>query len=97
MKSNCLFYAVGQWLKHGGYILMRRSHFAEEFNVTSRWHPAWYIPHFLHRTKAHEVTQFTADPKFSEMPNTPSKFKAWLMLWWFEGKIIGDDKPKEKT
>lgn len=26
-KTNCLFYAFGLWLRHGGYLLMRRSHF----------------------------------------------------------------------
>lgn len=27
MKTNCLIYAFWCWLRHGGYLVMRRSHF----------------------------------------------------------------------
>ena len=27
MKNNCLFYAFWLWLRHGGYLVIRRSHF----------------------------------------------------------------------
>ena len=34
MRSNCLIWALGQWRREGGYLLIRRS----------EWYPG---PHFL--------------------------------------------------
>lgn len=33
MKSNCLIFAIAHWLKFGGYIIFRKSHYGWWFHV----------------------------------------------------------------
>jgi hypothetical protein len=96
-RSNCLNYAVGKWWREGGYVLVRRSFIAKECGIESLWHPASWVPHFLHRTKDHVITQFV--PTKAQRDRNykrgiwPTLFISWLTLWWHEGEIVGDDLP----
>jgi hypothetical protein len=45
VRSNCLIWALGQWKRHGGYLIMRRSH----------WGP---FPHFLWSADLRELQAF---------------------------------------
>jgi hypothetical protein len=90
--TNCLTYALCMWIKHGGYIMMRKSLFIEEFPGASKWHPAHLVPHFLHRDKNYNVTQYTISPEERELSKHHSGLRKWLKLWHFDGVIIGDDK-----
>jgi hypothetical protein len=52
MRSNCLFHAVGKWIRRGGWLLVRRSH------------AGWY-PHFIHAAELPEdlpCSQYVAKP-----------------------------------
>jgi hypothetical protein len=43
-RSNCFFYAISQWFKHGGYIAFRRCKF-HPFCLHWLWSPdmeTWY-------------------------------------------------------
>jgi len=90
--KNCLTYAVGMWLRYGGYLLIRKSRFVEEFGAVSRWHPAHLVPHFLHRSKDHMITQYTVTEEARIASRGHSGFRKWLKLWHFEGVIMGDDE-----
>ena len=46
---RCLFYAVGKWVKEGGYLKIRASHYSQ------------LLPHFLHESKDGKVSQFVPD------------------------------------
>ena len=89
---NCLTYALNKWLREGGYLLVRQSRLAREFGITSNWHPASWVPHFLHRAKDHTVTQFTATDEQRERNKQRGLFRTWLTLWHFNGEIVGDDE-----
>ena len=89
---NCLTYAFGKWFREGGYVLMRASRLAGEFGVTSKWHPASWVPHFLHRDMNHVVTQFTATDIQRALNHKRGLFLTWISLWSFDGEVIGDDK-----
>ena len=88
---NCLTYALGMWLKEGGYILIRRSLFIKEFANAGKYHPARLVPHFLHRSKSMVVTQYVPSEKSAETMKSLSAFRKWLRLWNFDGVIAGDD------
>jgi hypothetical protein len=92
---NCLTYAVGKWLKEGGYLIVRRSRIGDQFGVKSNWHPIRWIPHFMHRSKTHEVTQYVPTPRQVEIDIERGVLKTllmgWLTLWRGGGHIIGDD------
>jgi hypothetical protein len=62
MWSNCLVWAIQQWKRHGGYILMRRSHWGK-------------FPHFLWMSKDRkQLASFVPDnPKRKKFP--PPIFK----------------------
>lgn len=52
MKTNCLFYAAWRWIRHGGWLLIRRSH-------------AGLYPHFIHADELPEdlpCSQYVAKP-----------------------------------
>jgi hypothetical protein len=89
---NCLTYAFGKWLREGGYLLVRRSKLAEEFGITSKLHPASWVPHFLHRDHNHVVTQYTATDWQRTCNQQRGLFRTWLTLWHFKGVVVGDDK-----
>lgn len=94
--KNCLTYALKMWLQRGGYVLIRRSRFHEEFGPVSKWHPAFWVPHFLHRTKDHIVTQYVPTEEDRAAGKYQSAFRKWLKLWHFDGVIAGDDPPHKK-
>ena len=90
--KNCLTYALMKWLREGGYLMMRRSALASEFGITSKWHPASWVPHFLHRDKQHNITQFTVTDEQRVANQKRGWFRTWLSIWHFNGHVIGDDK-----
>jgi hypothetical protein len=54
---RCLTYAVGKWVREGGYLLVRRSHFSR------------LCPHLLHMDRSGRITQFVPDhPKHLWFP-----------------------------
>jgi hypothetical protein len=84
------------WYKHGGSLIIRRSRLAKDFGITNKWHPAMWIPHFLHRDKQLQVTQYAPLPHIKEADKKRGIYKTllykWLTLWFFEGHVIGDDE-----
>ena len=89
---NCLTYALSMWLKHGGYLMIRKSRFVDEFPGATRWHPAHLVPHFLHRSREHVITQYTPTDADRAASAHLGGFSRWLKLWHFDGHISGDDK-----
>ena len=90
--KNCLTYALCMWMRFGGYLLVRKSRFIEEFNNPSCWHPAHLVPHFLHRSTDHVVTQYLPTAEDKAASQHQGAFVKWLKLWHFNGEIVGDDK-----
>jgi len=90
--KNCLTYALGMWLKHGGYLLIRKSRFVDEFPGANWWHPAHLVPHFLHRSKEMVITQYLPTDADRAASVKLGAFRRWLKLWHFDGHITGDDK-----
>ena len=88
---NCLTYALGKWWAEGGYLLIRRSVLARDFGVKSKWHPASWIPHFLHRSKGHVVTQYLPTAEQRLVNAKRGLLRSGLGLWSFDGKVTGDD------
>ena len=88
--KNCLTYAVSQYMKNGGYLVMRKSQFAETIGA-GRWHVAHLVPHFLHMDSDKRITQYvpTEDQKL-EMAQKGA-FCQWLALWHFDGCVVEDD------
>lgn len=89
---NCLTYAVSKWLREGGYLLIRRSHFAEVVGIENKWNPLYWIPHFLHRSKDKIITQYTPTESQKRKDKQKGLFAAFFSLFHFEGEIIGDDE-----
>jgi hypothetical protein len=77
--------------------MMRQSRLAKDFNITNKWHPASWVPHFLHRDKAHRVTQYTPTDAHREEADKRGILWAYLQLWHFPGNIIGDDRKMDET
>ena len=89
--NNCLTYAIGKWIKEGGYILIRRSHFYKDFNL-SWWHPLYWLPHFLHRSPGKTITQYSPTEEQRKTFREKGLFYTWFRLWHIEGYIRGDDE-----
>jgi hypothetical protein len=67
--SNCLIYALRKWWREGGYILIR-------------WSTYYPGPHFLHMSRAGEITSFVpVDDKRRRLIPPPL----------FRGKIVKGD------
>ena len=94
MRSNCLAYALWKWVTKGGSIIIRRSQLAEMF-PRPRWHPVNWLPHFLHRARCLEITQFVPTEATKERHKALGLWRAWFDLWSFDGEVIGDDKPRQ--
>lgn len=92
---NCLTYALGKFIKEGGYLMMRRSQFAEVVGIKSKFNPLYWTPHFLHRTKTGVITQYLPTEDQKERHKKLTCFKVWLSLWHFEGVVCGDDLKNE--
>lgn len=88
--KNRLSYAFGKWRRDGGYIIVRRSLAASKFGIRSRWHPVYWVPHFLHMSKEGTITQYVpSERKVEEHQGNVWRF--WLDLWHFEGCVVVGD------
>jgi hypothetical protein len=79
------------WFRYGGYLLIRRSRLAQNFGITNKWHPAMWVPHFLHISKELQVTQYipTKQEKIKDLKrgvNLTLLYRC-LTLWWFKGYV----------
>ena len=92
---NCLTYAVGKYIKAGGYLVVRKSRFAQEIGA-SRWNPAHLVPHFLHMSGDFVLTQYVPTREDRENMRRRGAFRQWLALWHFDGEIReGDHAPSD--
>lgn len=90
---NCLTYAVRKLFYEGGYLMIRRSQFAEVMGIKNKWNPFYWTPHFLHRSKDTKiVTQYLPTEEQIKKHKEMSCLVAWFQLWNFDGEIVGDDK-----
>lgn len=82
-----------KWIDEGGYVIVRQSQLAAMF-PRPWWHPVHLVPHFLHRSWDHKVTQYvpTAAQKAEHL--RIGLWRAWLDLWRFDGEVVGDDAPR---
>jgi hypothetical protein len=88
---NCLTYALGKFIREGGYLVMRKSHIAS-FHGVGRYHPFHLVPHFLHMDRKGAVTQLGRTPEEQKKAKELGPLLDWMWLWHFEGHIItGDD------
>jgi hypothetical protein len=60
-KTNCIIFAVSMWIKHGGYILIRKSDYG------------WY-PHFLWAKDVNGKTVVHIGPTSGRPPKNPIDF-----------------------
>ena len=88
---NCLSYALAKLAKEGGYLMVRRSKFAAVHGITNRWSPFYWVPHFLHRSRAGVVTQYRLTDDQCVRDWKRGAFRSWLGLWDFDGAVAGDD------
>ena len=87
---NCLTYALGMWLREGGYIRMRRSMIARLHGV-GKWHVFNLVPHFLHESKAGRLTQLVRTDAENARAKRLGPLLDWLWLWHFTGKVVEGD------
>lgn len=87
---NCLTYAIGMWLKHGGYIRMRRSMIARLHGV-GPWHVFNLAPHFLHESKDGRLTQLVRTDAENARAKELGPWLDWLWLWRFTGHVVEGD------
>jgi hypothetical protein len=94
---NCLTYVLRKGFaerkagRRWGYLIIRRSQLAFDFGITNPWHPASWVPHFLHRDQFHCITQYLPTPEQRAINRQCGLLRAWLGLWSFEGEVCGDD------
>ncbi len=84
--KNCLTYALGKYLREGGYLLVRQSLAARMFGV-SHWSPIRLVPHFLHMTEDGVVTQYVPTEEQIER-HSRNLVLFWLSLWHFDGRVV---------
>jgi hypothetical protein len=87
---NCLTYAISMWIKHGGYIKMRKSLIAE-LHGCGKYHILNLVPHFLHQTREGKVTQLVRTKEENIKAKKFGPFLDWLWLWHFNGEIVEED------
>ena len=87
---NCLTYALGMWIKHGGYVKIRRSLIARLHGV-GKWHWLNLVPHFLHESKDGYITQLVRNPEENAKAKRLGPWMDWLWLWHFDGVIVEGD------
>ena len=94
---NCLTYVLRKGAaerragRRWGYLIIRRSRLAADFGISNPWHPAMWVPHFLHRDQFHHVTQYMPTAKQRAINAQRGLWRSWLGLWRFEGDIRSDD------
>jgi hypothetical protein len=88
--KNCFTYALEKWISEGGYLLIRKSHLSDEFNLT-KWNPLYWVPHFLHRSKDKVITQYSITEEQRVIDRQKGPLYAFLHLWNLKGHTIGDD------
>ena len=89
--GNCLIYAVRKRLFEGGEILFRRSHMAERFGITAKWHLVKLVPHFLHKDKEGNITEFLPTEETLARDFKRGVFLTLIFriftFWIFKGRI----------
>lgn len=88
---NCLTYAVGMWIKHGGYVRVRRSMIVR-LHCLGPWHMFNLVPHFLHESKDGTITQLVRTDAENERAKKLGPWLDWMWLWHFDGKVVYGDK-----
>lgn len=58
-KKNCFTYVVRKLIKEGGSVIIRQSGIVSDLKVTSKYHPVYWMVHFMHMSKAGEITEYT--------------------------------------
>lgn len=58
-KNNCFTYVVRKLFKEGGSIIIRQSGIVSDLNVKSKYHPVYWMVHFMHMSKVGEITEYT--------------------------------------
>lgn len=86
MRSNCLFHAVWRWIRHGGWLIIRRSH-------------AGFYPHFIHADHLPAdlpCSQYVAKPGIpcdivfdGEVKETIGEIKPPAVLGWVDWVVLG--------
>lgn len=78
MKTgNCILYALRQWLRHGGYLIVRKSRYL------------WLVPHVLWSPPG-GLDEATVRHFVPEEP-TRQPWRVWRALW-FRGRVKEDDR-----
>ena len=77
MRTNCLWYALRKYWRHGGYIVVRRSRHL-------------WVPHFLWLPPG-SLDDFPSLRHFVPLSPTAKPWKVWRSLW-FEGRVVRSDK-----
>lgn len=75
--GNCILYALRQWLRHGGYLIVRKSRFL------------WLVPHVLWAPPG-GLDEATVRHFVPEEP-TRQPWRVWRALW-FRGRVKTDDR-----
>ncbi len=88
---NCLTYAVGMWIKHGGYVRVRRSMIVRLHGL-GPWHIFNLVTHFLHEDKDGTVTQLVRTEFENELAKCRGPWLDWLWLGYFGGRVVYGDK-----
>ncbi len=78
-KGNCLLYALQQYLRHGGYLIVRPSR------------RLWLVPHVLWSPPG-GLDGATLKHFVPERP-TRSRWQVWRALW-FRGRVLTSDRPR---
>ena len=94
--KNCLTYALGMWIRFGGYLLIRRSLLVTLHELGPR-HVFNLVPHFLHKSKYGVVTQLIRTDAENARAKELGPWLDWLWLWHFDGHVVTGDIGYEKS
>lgn len=86
MVRNCFTYVINKMKNEDGYILIRRSRLNQEYNISSKWHPISWLPHFLHRSVDGVITQYTITEE--QLKADHSSSMTYIIKYLF-GSILG--------
>lgn len=78
------------WIKHGGYIRVRRSLIVKLHGLGKR-HIFNLVPHFLHETKDGKITQLVRTAEENKRAKELGPWFDWMWLWYFEGEVLEND------
>lgn len=82
--SNCFIYAIQQWKRSGGYIVIRKSRFG------------WW-PHFLHARLDSTSSKLEVDHFVPDEPKPPIGWRRWFPIHTiiFKGRVHTTDQPNQ--